>query len=175
MADPTASLEAHCFFGVRNIIKDMARQGVFKMRGVDSTDRVREEAVVGRFSRAEPGIRVMPGFIVTYLGHERAVNAGENDSDLGKISIFIQFIDKTTNEDHPNANSYFTWMEVMRRWLLDGPLEEPDETLGFVYHTHLSSQMPPAEYDWAVHENMKMSAMLTCFTKTTRTHTKAQA
>jgi len=175
MADNIASLEAHCFFGVSNILKDMAREGVFRMRGTESTDRVRPEAIVEQFGRGEPGVTPKPGFIVTYLGHDRAPDAGENDSDLGKILILVQLTDKNTNEDAPGANSYFTWMEVVRRWALDGPLESPDETLGFVYHTHVTSQKPPVEYDWAANDNAKLSLLITCYTKTTRTHTRAQA
>lgn len=175
MAEPSASLESHCFFAVRNVIKEMASAGVFRLRGTDSTDRVRPEAVTSQLGRGDDGVIPMPGFLVTYLGHSRALNAGENDSDIGKVDILVQFLDKSVNEDAPGANSYFTWMEAVRRWLLDGPLESPDETLGFVYHTHVSQQAPPEEYKWAVHDKVKLSLLVSCFTKTTRTIDKAQA
>ncbi len=175
MADPTASLEAHCFLGVKNIITEMARENVFKSRGTNSTDRVRPEAVVGQFGKSPVPKGPLPGFIVTYLGHKRSMTEGENDSDLGTLSILVQLIDKIPNEDARDANTYFTWMAAVRKWILDGPLEDPDETLGFVWQTHVSDQMPPREYSWAISDKMQMMLTITCNTKTRRSIDKAQA
>ena len=170
MAETPTSLESHCLFAVKNVLKDMARAGVFKVKRGGSVDRVREQAIISQFGRAvDTSSLPLPGFVVTYLGHNRSVNAGENNADTGVITILVQFIDKMSNEDDPNANSYFTWLSTARTWLLDGPLESPPESLGYVYHTHISDYSPPAEYDWAVHDQMKMMFTVQAFTKTKRT------
>lgn len=170
MPETATSLESHCLFAVRNVLKAMARSGVFKVRRGGSVDRVREQAVVTQFGRnIDTSSMPLPGFVVTYLGHKRSVNAGENNADLGEITILVQFVDKISDEDDPNANSYFTWLSTARLWLLDGPLESPPVSLGYIYHTHISDSSPPAEYEWAVLDQAKMMFTVSAFTKTKRT------
>lgn len=175
MTDIYSSIESACFLGVKSIIKDMAREGVFTKRGPNSTDRIRPEAVIGRFGKSAPGTTPLPAVLVTYLGHRRDVSAGENDSDNGVVNILVQIVDKIPNEDDPHADSYFTWMSAIRTWLLDGPLESPDPTLGFIWQTHVTDQRPPDEYAWAVSDQAKLMLMVQCFTKTRRSIDKAQA
>ena len=170
------SIESHCFNAVVNTLKDMAHAGVFRGRVGDTLDRVRPAAIVSCYGKSGTEISLpTPGFIVTYLSHDRSSDAGENNSDLGIVRILVQLVDQTTNEDGKNANTYFTWISACRDWILDGALEGAPEGIGHVYDTHVASSLRPDEREWALLSKMKMHFTVDCYTKTLRTKDQISA
>jgi len=177
MTNPSTSIEFYCFDTTREIVRTMAAQGLFSAIGDDNIKTVLPEAVISRFNRrpsqdeqasgGERGID-LPGFIVTYLGHNRPVNIGENCADDGALRILVQLVDEGDDGDATNAASYLRWMADLRLWLQDSALTECPLHLGEVYLVHVTESDAPDETDWAFQENMRMALVVTCFTRTPR-------
>jgi hypothetical protein len=180
---PATSIEFWCFDTVFRLIRHMADVDTFRAVGDEIVPAVQPEAVIRRYNRrpsrdesrrsGERAINV-PGFVVTYLGHRRPVNAGDNDVDDGMLRILVQLVDDGDDQDSPRAASYFAWMKDLRERLQEtpttrlSPLEDCPIELGQVYLVHVEDFNPPDETDWGFKEQMRMALMCTCYTRTDR-------
>ncbi|MCP4511233.1 MAG: hypothetical protein GY826_33095 [Fuerstiella sp.] len=177
MTSPATSIEYWCYDTAREIVRTLARQGVFRAIGTDNIKTVRPEAVISRYNR-RPGKHGqssggerdldLPGFIITYMGHTRPIQAGENCVDDGTLKLLVQLVDEGDDHDDTNAESYFNWMSTIRENLQGSALESCPTSLGQVLLTHVAESGSPDETDWALQENMRMALVVTCLTRTPR-------
>lgn len=180
----SSSIEFWCVSMIQNLIRYMARSGMFVAVPGDSISPIREEAVIRRFNRRprtserreqtpESSIS-MPGIVCTYLGHRRPVNQGENTVDDGIVQILVQLVDSGEDSDSPNDATYLNWMSQIRRRLQEdqatnrSPLEDCPLQAGQVYLVHVSEIAPTDETDWAFQEHYRQALSIECFTRTTR-------
>jgi len=181
--DPTINIEVWCLETARQIIRSMAADGVFSAVGSDRIDDVLPENVIARVN-SRPGqseetrsgerLNGTPGFICTYKGHTRPVEAGENCVDDGIVRITVQLVDDVNQSDNENFPSYSQWMNDIRKRFQRktgshlSPFEDCPLSIGQVYMVHVKDLSPADETDWQFHEKMRSALMLQCFTRTER-------
>jgi len=168
---------------VRQMIETMADQRIFRPVGTDSIRSVKRTSVITRINRRPSAdearrkgerLNENPGFIITYNGHTRPPNAGENTCDDGIIKILVQLVDVGDDGDDTNLASYLRWMSDIREGLLTkhnsqlSPLEDCPLSLGQIYFVHVREAGPPDETDWGFHEDMRAASVVECYTRTSR-------
>lgn len=181
--DPTTSIEIWCTETIRALIATMAQNNVFK--GVENSriNPLIEQNVILRAYR-RPGaneesrngerIEESPCCIVTYAGHRRPVDSGENDVDDGILNVIVQICDDVDEPSIYHLGSYLSWMEDIRQRILRkpgsrlSPLESIPSSLGQVYLVHVTESKSPDETDWAFHEQMRVALVVQCYTRTQR-------
>ena len=181
--DPTTSIEIWCAETIRTLIATMAQNDVFKGVQNSRINPLIEQNVILRAYR-RPGanektrsaerIEESPCCIVTYVGHHRPVDSGENDADDGMLSVIVQICDDADEPSIQHLPSYLAWMEDIRRRILKtpgtrlSPLESMPSSLGQVYLVHVTENKSPDETDWAFHEQMRTALVVQCYTRTER-------
>jgi len=181
--DPTINIEVWCLETARQIIVSMAADEVFRPIGNDQIDDVLPENVIARVN-SRPGkdeetrggerLNGTPGFICTFKGHSRPVQAGENCADDGILRITVQLVDDVNQSDNENFQSYSQWMNDVRSRFQRktdshlSPFEDCPLTIGQVYLVHVKELSSADETDWQFHEKMRSALLLECFTRTER-------
>lgn len=181
--NPSINIEVWCLETARQIIASMADDRIFIAVGEDEIDEVKPENVIARVN-SRPGeseetrsgerLNGTPGFICTFKGHTRPVNAGENCVDDGILRITIQLTDDVNQGDLENFQSYTQWMNDIRGRFLRktgshlSPFEDCPLSVGQVYMVHVSQLNNADETDYQFHEKMRSAMLLECYTRTER-------
>ena len=183
--NPATSVESWCFTTVVQVLKRMARKGLFRAIGSDNVKRVSEDSIIGRFNHRpslddksqQTGERSieLPGFVVTYLGHTQPGASGDTCHNYGTVQILVQLVDSGDDGDMTNSESYLRWMRDVNEWVSRSPLERCPVRIGQIYEVHVAETSPQDETDWAFEENMRMALAVRCSTSTRITNYRRNA
>lgn len=149
-----SSLEWTAYSVTRDRLKQMADDGVFMAVGdADTLRGISADSIVGRFSpkpvphrtggnQGESSIP-LPGIVVSWIGHHRPENAGDNDHDIGTISMLVQIVDRTDRSYDNNMESYMRWQNDIREVLQANPYRVQSRNLGEIYFVHVTEKVGP--------------------------------
>ena len=173
-----SSIPFVCFNTTQEVLKEMAREGVFAAVGDDNAKKMDESSVIGRYGQNDPGFGgstgrerqiELPGFIVTYLGMAGGISQGSLCHDQRVARILVQLVDSTDEGSDTRAETYFRWMTDVREWLQENPYNSLDQLLGQVSLVHVSDESVPEQDKWAIDREMRMHAIVNCVVHMRRT------
>lgn len=173
-----SSLEWVGYSVTRDRIKKMAEDGLFKAIGETDTLRgISPESVVGRFrpslgenrgsGNQGESVIPLPGIIISWLGHTRPPNAGNNDYDDGVITMLVQVVDRLDRSADNNIESYMRWMVDIRETLQLNPYRDLCRNLGEIYLVHVTESVGPDQRAYILDE-ARLVNQVSLFTRARR-------
>ena len=172
-----SSLEWTAYRVTRDQLKAMARDQIFTAVGEDKIRGIDEGAVVGKFrpqasqerGSGDQGEYMLPnpGIVLSWIGHNRPVNAGENCFDDGMITMLIQVVDRLDRSLDANIESYMRWMADIREWLQANPYRDQSRNLGEIYLVHVTDYVSPDQRAYILDE-ARLVMTVALYTRTRR-------
>lgn len=173
-----SSLEWIGYSVTRDRIQKMAEDGLFKAIGETDTLRgIVPESVVGRFrpsvgenrGSGDQGENTipLPGIVISWLGHSRPPNAGNNDYDDGIITMLVQVVDRLDRSYDNNIESYMRWMVDIRETLQLNPYRDLCRNLGEIYLVHVTESVGPDQRAYILDE-ARLVNQVSLFTRARR-------
>lgn len=174
----SSSLEWVAYRTTRDTLRGMARQNLFQAIGEGGTTAITEAAIIGRFSpqikpergqgyQGESNL-VLPGILITWLGHRRPETAGETEYDDGIITMLIQVVDKLDRTpDDTGVESYMRWLSDIREVLQTNPYRDLDIYQGDIFNVHATESVS-ADNRAYINDEARLVLQLSLFTRTRR-------
>ena len=172
------SLEWVAYSATRDLLKHKASQGVFSPVGGDSIRGIDPAAVIGRFApkiqpqrgqsfQGESNIP-LPAILITWIGHNRPVSAGENCYDDGQITMLIQVVDRLDRTPGDTGlESYMCWMNHIREALQANPYRQLTGNTGDIFLVHMSEKISGDNQAY-INDEARLVCQLTLFTRSRR-------